>query len=295
MATPVPAIDRALRIMALLSSSPGRAYTSSEIANALDIPKGSCFSLLMSLGEADFLTRDPVKKTYQLGPSCLTLSESFLRSFSGLRDSRTEIAKLSVELGFPCIVTAPVLDEIITLATSGSPVLNGRDVLPGNRSPLVPPLGTVFLAWSTHERFEQWRSHLSRNGDEDRLASYQEAIDLVRSRGYSVGRPAASGEMTDWLIRYASAASGHERHQVAAQFLSILREDAPPVLPAAQAGHMTQSVTAPVYDRAGHTELAVTLVGPFDETQTAVAIGKLLEVTIRITRNAGGIVPGNAS
>jgi DNA-binding IclR family transcriptional regulator len=72
-------------------------------------------------------------------------------------------------------------------------------VLPGQRLPLTPPLGTVFVAWSDDDEVERWLAKLGPSVTKKEIERQRRALEAVFARGYSVGlegggRPARSQE-----------------------------------------------------------------------------------------------------
>src|SRR5205823_1625778 len=57
----------------------------------------------------------------------------------------------------------------------------------GQRLPLVPPLGTVFVAWSSPSEIDEWLRRLGPSAADAELTRYREAVETVRQRGYSLG------------------------------------------------------------------------------------------------------------
>jgi DNA-binding IclR family transcriptional regulator len=94
---------------------------------------------------------------------------------------------LTEELGLDCVASAAIGDEIVILARTGTPRPFGINVQPGQRLPLAPPLGTVFVAWSPDDVVDRYLSRVGHSPSDQRLDRYRRAITAVRARGYSVG------------------------------------------------------------------------------------------------------------
>lgn len=109
-----PALSRGIRILELMAASP-RAWTMSEIAQELKIPKSSAFGLCSTLVRADLLEKQ-ADGTYRLGLRLVDLASARLRSsdlpseFYAAWDSldvfRQEAAVLSVRDGVDAIYVA---------------------------------------------------------------------------------------------------------------------------------------------------------------------------------------------
>jgi DNA-binding IclR family transcriptional regulator len=74
----VPALDRGMRVLHLLAASPQRAYTLSEIAQLLAIPKSTAFNICGALTEGQLLRR--VRDGFQLGRGLLELGSAYAAS-----------------------------------------------------------------------------------------------------------------------------------------------------------------------------------------------------------------------
>jgi IclR family transcriptional regulator, blcABC operon repressor len=74
----VPALDRAMRLLHLLEESPQRAWTLTELARRLDIPKSTAFNICGALVEGQLLRRS--RDGFQLGRGLLELGSAYVSS-----------------------------------------------------------------------------------------------------------------------------------------------------------------------------------------------------------------------
>src|ERR1700747_291424 len=74
----VPALDRGMRVLHLLAESPQRAYSLSEIAQLLAIPKSTAFNICGALTEGQLLRR--ARDGFQLGRGLLELGSAYASS-----------------------------------------------------------------------------------------------------------------------------------------------------------------------------------------------------------------------
>ncbi len=268
-----PAAGRTVEVLNLLAAHPGRPMGLSEIARRLAMSKGSAHALLSTLESAAYLVRHPAAKTYVLGPAVVALGRAAAAAeLTALDYARPAMERLSDELGLQCLASSAIGGEIVILGKAGAPVPMGVSVEVGQRLPLVPPLGTVFMAWSTPAEIDAWLRRLGADTDGAELARYRNAIATVRQRGYAVALEAdararlgrALGALggdarTDALRRQVLdlvAELGHEEY--------ILGE-----LSGAAARYQVNHLAAPVHDADGHVVLALTLVGFTDELAAA--------------------------
>jgi DNA-binding IclR family transcriptional regulator len=103
----VPAVDRAMNILALLGASPQRAYTVSEIARALGMPKSSAFNLCGALIEGQLLRR--ARDGFQLGRGLVQLGSAYVSSVNLVGEFYDLCRALPLDL--QAIVQMAVLDE----------------------------------------------------------------------------------------------------------------------------------------------------------------------------------------
>jgi DNA-binding IclR family transcriptional regulator len=128
----------------------------------------------------------------------------------------------------------------------------------GQRIPLMAPLSSVFVAWAPESETLRW---LLRGGTSRREQRRQlEILSRVRERGFSVALEVAGrrqiGELLGELAEDPhSEALRSELHDVIRELGRVryqLGEDD-------AASHEISTLTAPVFDRRGRVELALTL------------------------------------
>lgn len=268
MSRQVPAVERAIGILELLANRPQELMGLSEIARSLAMNKASCHATLTLLAERGYLIRH-ADKTYSLGPAILPIANSFLRDQDALPHSRVEMAALSHDLNLDCVASAVVDEEIIVLAHTSSPGSFGVNVRVGTRFSLVPPLGTVFLAWAGREQVRRWLAAVAGDRGAAQRERLLDALAVVRDRGYSValGRLSMTGDIDDYLLFQLDES----------QRLPITH------------------IAAPIFDPEGTVRLAITIVG-FHEAVASRDVPRVAErlqvATRNVTRRTWGIGEG---
>jgi DNA-binding IclR family transcriptional regulator len=257
MARRAPAVERAIAVLNFLASHPGERFTLSEIAREVDLNKATLHAILGALTQAGYLLREEPKKSYGLGPSLIALGNSALDTNPVVQIAVPEMQALSDELSLDCVCSSAIHGEILILAAS-SPRPFGIYVLPGQRLPLVPPLGTVFVAWSDSTEIDRWLSKLGpriNKGDRDR---YRSAVDAVRVRGYSIG---LEGEAQQRLVK-ALSYSAHEGSGSVRNSVRRLRTDEYALIELEPARtYRLNHIGAPVFDPNGDVALGIFLIG----------------------------------
>jgi DNA-binding IclR family transcriptional regulator len=262
MARPAPAALRALQVLDLLVTHAGQRFTLSEIVRRTAMSLGSAHAVLATLESSGYVRRHPATKTYGLGPALVAAGVVALDDQLGIREAIDRAPDLAARLGVEVVVTAPTAEEIIFLTRAGTPSPHGPDIREGERIPLVPPLGAVFLAWAPEAEVERW---LARDPSTSKAQARRRraALELTRQRGYAV---AASSEVQRSFGAAASdLADAPGRQQ--------LRSDLTDLLAAMAEGHYAVEalepdrtydigvIAAPVFDVDGVVVAAVTATG----------------------------------
>ncbi|MFI5054509.1 MAG: IclR family transcriptional regulator, partial [Acidimicrobiia bacterium] len=271
MGRQVPAVERAIEILELLGDRPQESLGLSEVARMLAMNKASCHATLTLLAERGYLIRH-TDKTYSLGPAILPLANSFLHDQDALPHARVEMAAVSRELNLDCIASGVVDDEIVVLAHTSSPGSFGINMRVGARFPLVPPVGTVFLAWANRDRVRHWLAGVGEHATAAQRERYLDALAVVRDRGYSVA-----------IGRAGAGADARRPDDVDDYLLFELRDNQR--LPVAH-------IAAPVFDPEGTVRLALTVVGFHDQltSEDVPAVAKrLVTATTRVARTTWGV------
>ena len=187
MSRPAPAATRALSILDFLATRPTELFTLSEIAQHLDLNLASAHAVLNAMVDAGYLERHPSHKTYRLGPSVIAAGNAALVSHPVIEAARGEMDRLASEFDLECLAATPIGDELVMVARAGQPRWNSPLVHVGQRLPLVPPLGVMFVAWSGDDRIEQWLSRARPSEAKGYATRYRAVLESARVLGYSVG------------------------------------------------------------------------------------------------------------
>lgn len=189
MARPAPAVDRTVAVLNLLAAHPDTAFSLSELCRRLDINKATAHAMLTALSDSGFLLRNPRDKSYTLGPALIALgSAAAARRLELVEFARSPMQHLAADTGLQCVVSSAMGEEIVFLAVAGEVVPFGPHVRVGQRIPLAPPIGTVFMAWSLPDEVDGWLDRtVGRPLSQEELGRYRNGVRAVRRRGYSVG------------------------------------------------------------------------------------------------------------
>jgi DNA-binding IclR family transcriptional regulator len=255
-----PSVERASSVLALLSADPGRGFTLAEIVRQTDLSKATCHALLASLTSARWLLRYPTGPSYRLGPGLIALGEAARQGYPELPYAQDKMRELGTELGLECMASAVVGSEIVILAKSGVPAPLSSTAAIGQRIPLVPPLATVFFAWSqeatVETAFSPWTKGPSRLTE-----SYRRGLRAVHDRGYAMG---LENPVRERLGRTLAVQLSHGQVATpeAARLVGDLTDEDYQLIEIDPEGtYWLSYLAAPIFDSSGRVTLALTLVG----------------------------------
>ncbi len=190
MARPAPAAAKALKIIDLLVAHRGEQFTVSDLARRTGTSLGSTHAILAVLEETGYLSRHPARRTYGLGPALVTAGMAALDQHPAIRAAAEAIPELAAGLAADVVVTAATPADIVFVAVGGPGSRYGPGFREGERVPLIPPLGLVFMAWAHPREVEAW---LRRAPVAPEPAAAERALATVRERGYALGLAGSGG------------------------------------------------------------------------------------------------------
>lgn len=264
-----------------------KAFTLSQLADYLDLNKATAHAMLATLTETAYVVRQPVDKTYTLGPALVAVgaAASATRPIEITRYALDEMGSLAEEFGVQCTASAVFGSMIVILACRDASEPLNFTVQIGQRLPYVPPLGTVFAAWSPADAIDVWLRRLG--ADMDELDRYRLALETVRRRGYAVGLEAEARR------RLAQAITDGEpkleelvKELAGGAYLQLDLERA--------AVYQLSMMSAPVFGPHGEVEFALTLLGfgePLRSNQLVRCADRLVSATRSVTAAIDGRPP----
>ncbi|MET0930635.1 MAG: helix-turn-helix domain-containing protein [Aeromicrobium sp.] len=260
MPRPAPSVHRIVAVLDLLAEDPERSRTLTEIVREADINAATAHSTLSALVEEGLLLRDPDSKRYSLGPTLVRLGAAAAsRSDDIVSRARAELRTLNLDLGLQTTATRVVGDHIVIEAREGDPGPWGMTVQVGQRMPFAPPLGSVFLAWSTDEQVSAWLRMADAPASAATIQRCLHALTAVRDRGYAVALNVAAARST---LDRKDQHPGLSELMESAYFLDDVVEDQ-------QYG--LRQVAAPIFDVTGRVALSLAVMY-FGEMRTGQEI-----------------------
>jgi DNA-binding IclR family transcriptional regulator len=290
MASPVPALDRAMNIFDLLSQKPLDRLTLSEIARATGIHKATCASMLATMVSHGLIRRDEGRR-YSVGSRLVKLGYSYTQRFPPLVVGRTDVLKFVARSGLSCAVLGREDGELVVLDILGNAEPAHLYMRIGDRVPLVPPVGTIYKAWADREELDNWLEEMSHEFGGN-TASYEAAVAALRVRGFSLG-----GEH-DFNLELEDALQAAQREGEDSRVLEVALIVANKIrnYTAAEGtdAEPINSVIAPIFDSSAQVVATLNAFGEFGSVRMGDLpriVPDLLATGVAITQKSGGILP----
>lgn len=243
--------SRVVDIIELLASRSGDDLRYSDIARDLDLTQATTHSILKTLCDRGWVSRDPASKTFRLGPGLVPVAEAVgTRPFT--HAARAAAVELVAEFGYAASVSEKVGDSLLITAFEGA-----ESAWPGDRVPYAPPFGVGFAAWDTDEERRAWIQRAA-SADAAFAARLEAVLDQTRERGFDVDyvspAVARAASLVDTLDDGSIALPASIRgtlDQLLVAFTTIgFPDDA-----VAQRAQPVAAVAAPVFDHLGRVVL----------------------------------------
>ncbi|KFG88328.1 Transcriptional regulator [Sphingobium herbicidovorans NBRC 16415] len=281
MARPALAASRAIDILNFMAASPLRGYSLTELVRHLDLNPASCHALLGAMTRDGYLVRAQRGRTYRLGPALIAIGHAALQCHPVVAAARDQIARMSAELDLDSLLTARLDDRLIALASEGPGRMPGLRI--GQRVPLIPPLGTPFLAWADKQEVDNWLGRAAGSIEPDRL---RQSLAMVRQRGYAVTRRSPQqGAASLAVLGMAEEPLADDRQQRAAELIGQMGEDYLMIEAQADRVHQVDLISAPIFGPDGAVLCTLSLFG-FDRPMSLSRIAALGEAVGRHCRAA---------
>jgi DNA-binding IclR family transcriptional regulator len=252
MARRAPAVERSIAVLNFLASRPDDRFTLSEIARATELNKATLHAILGALTESGFVLREEERKTYGLGPALVALGGAAVEANPAVQLAIPHMEVLSNELGLDCVASTAIEEQIVILARTSSRRPFGIMVEPGQRLPMSPPLGTVFVAWSAQAEIDRWLAKVGPSATKADIQRYRQAVDTVRARGYSLGLggdPVPKGERPPKV----RTLEDNVRSIRVDEYALIELDNS--------SAYQLNHIGAPIFDNGGRVALALFLIG----------------------------------
>jgi DNA-binding IclR family transcriptional regulator len=155
----------------------------SDVVRELGLTQATAHAILTTLCERGWASRDPVDKTFSLGPALAVVAARTDIARPLAHAARTVALQLAQEFGYAASVIERFSDSLVITAFEGSgPQAAGT---PGDRIRYAPPFGVAFAAWDSDEEQRAWiqRGAATHSALARRL---EEVLVRTRDRGFDV-------------------------------------------------------------------------------------------------------------
>ncbi|KPM54384.1 IclR family transcriptional regulator [Frankia sp. R43] len=295
MPRPAPASARATDIVSFLTAHPSRGFTISELVAHLGMNIASAHATLAVLCDCGFLIRDPVHRTYVLGPALAATGFAALEQHPAINAAIEQAEVLAGELGAEVGVSATAGRDVIFLARRGPQPLTPSVGYPGDRTPLLAPIGAVFLAWADDDAITSWIDRAALTAPLAQL--YRGVLAEIRARGFSVPLQAiAAPAVIDAVARLRSEPTDEQAEQRLTEALAATDEMLLSFDGLEDADEIAvKTIAAPIFDPIGRVLLSLSITAaehPVPVSQVGELGRRLAQSAAIATRQARGRIPG---
>ncbi len=285
-ARPSPQTERVVNLFEHLAGDDNTGMTLAEVSRQLSVHKASCHSMLSELLRAGWLLRDPVRKTYHLGPALVRLGREAAGHYPALVMARSAMVELSAATGAHCVAFS-VGEDYSTVVDQVRSRRGGGHPMPiGTQFPHRPPYGASTVAWAGSEARERWLAALP----EDVRDRYRRAIAATVERGYAVGLhllPDLRLQELALIVRSAEVRS--TRLSQLAQALTdelIHQEEWFPVGVDPDRSYEVSHIDSPILQAGSRIALMLSLV-PDPDPMSGADVARMGEQLAAVTRELG--------
>jgi DNA-binding IclR family transcriptional regulator len=281
--SPSAPTSRVLDVVELLARPGNASLRFSDIVHELDLTQATGHAILKTLCDRGWANRDPVDKTFSLGPALAVVAAQTDVARPLAHTARAVALQISEDLDLPASVVERFGDSLVITAFEG-----GGDhtvSVPGDRIRYAPPFGVAFAAWDSDEEQEAWMQRAA--GTNAKLAKrLEKVLARTRERGFDIDwtTPALSQAAHVMTTLPSDGLPAHVREitdQLLVEFTTIglLSEEDP-----ARRAQPVATIAAPVFDHHGHVALIVA-VHPLH----AMTLKDINAVGRRLTRDTSRI------
>jgi DNA-binding IclR family transcriptional regulator len=274
-----------LDVVELLAGSGADRLRFSDVVRALGLTQATAHAILTTLCDRGWASRDPVDKTFSLGPALAVVGARVDTARPLAHTARTAALQLADEIGYPTSVVERIGDSLVITAFEDA---GGQSRgAPGDRIRYAPPFGVAFAAWDTDEQQRAWIQRSAANNPEF-ARRLQEVLARTRERGFDVDctTPALTQAAQVVGTLPSDGLPDHVREiteRLLVEFTTIgfLTDD-----DTARQAHPVATIAAPVFDHRGWVPMIVA-VHPL-QALTRKRIDAIGRRTARVTAAISG-------
>lgn len=252
----------------------------------LGLTQATAHGILTTLCDRGWASRDPVDKTFSLGPALAVVAAQVDTARPLTHGARTAALQLADEFGYAASVIERIGDSLVITAFEDAGQRSGGT--PGDRIRYAPPFGVAFAAWDTDEQRQAWiQRGAAHNTEVGRRL--EQVLTRTRERGFDVDctTPALTQAAQVVGTLPSDGLPDHVREiteRLLAEFTTIgfLTDDAAAAQPVA-------TIAAPVFDHRGRVPMIVA-VHPL-QALTRKRIDSIGRRAVQVTTNLHRRIP----
>lgn len=188
MTRPSPQTDRVVAVIDLMVRRPDEAFTLAEISRRLQVHKQTCHSMLTALTEAGWLLRDPVRKTFRLGPALVAAGRAAARELPVLDVAHPALVDLAERFDATAALITARGGQVVVLDVASPRGVPQGPLAIGHSFPLRAPVCGALVAWADESAVEAWIDEVEQPEQRD---AFTAALGAIRERGVEIRlRPA---------------------------------------------------------------------------------------------------------
>jgi DNA-binding IclR family transcriptional regulator len=269
-----------LDVVELLAGPGNERLRFSDVVRRLGLTQATTHAILTTLCARGWASRDPVDKTFSLGPALAAVAAQLDTARPLAHTARSAALQLADEFGYAASVVERFGDSLVITAFEDAGRQSGG--APGDRIRYAPPFGVAFAAWDTDEQQRAWiqRSAATNAKLARRL---EEVLARTRERGFDVDctTPALTQAAQVVGTLPSDGLPDHVREitdQLLVEFTTIgfLSDD-----DTARQAQPVATIAAPVFDHRGRVAMIVA-VHPL-QALTRKRIDSIGRRTVRVT------------
>ncbi len=180
----IQSLARGLRILEILAAS-SKGVSVTELAEALELDKGSASRLVATLANYSYAEKDPISRRYLLGPQVVCLSRSLLARLPLREVARPFLRELMEKTGECAHVGIPAQGKVLYIDQVESAASLRVNAEVGSLAPLhCTALGKAMLAFSRMPlpaQLQRFTEHTLVTND-----SLRRSLEKVKEQGFAV-------------------------------------------------------------------------------------------------------------
>src|SRR5271169_3472750 len=149
-----PPTTRVLDVIELLAANAEDRLRFSDVARELGLTQATAHAILTTLCDRGWASRDPVDKTFSLGPALAAVAARVDTARPLAHTARAAALQLAGEFGYAASVVERFGDSLVITAFEDAGQHTGGT--PGDRIRYAPPFGVAFAAWDTADEQRAW-------------------------------------------------------------------------------------------------------------------------------------------